>query len=134
MDRIDIRLPVEPVEPEILLTESPEDSQSLKIRIEEAAERQKHRYKGLDMSQNRALKGELITRFCHLEPEVEGYFTLMARKLNFSSRACHSILKVARTIADLRGDEHIGREALEEAGQYRRFGDSDFFWENSRRF
>ena len=39
--------------------------------------------------------------------------------LQLSARAYHRILKVARTIADLAGDEHIGTEHLMEASFYR---------------
>jgi len=43
-------------------------------------------------------------------------------KLSLSSRAFHSILKIARTIAALEGEEKIGKETLLEAVQHRRFG------------
>jgi hypothetical protein len=49
-------------------------------------------------------------------------------QLDLSSRAYHSILNVARTIADLVGSEGISRNHLLEAIQYLRFGDTDMFW------
>ncbi|MDC7233734.1 MAG: YifB family Mg chelatase-like AAA ATPase [Spirochaetales bacterium] len=128
MDRIDIRMPVEAVEPEVLLTESEETSSDLRLMIDEAVDRQKWRYEGLDFSRNRYLSGSLIQEFCSLTSDLSDYFALMARKIGFSSRACHSVLKVARTIADLAGHDEITREDLEEAGQYRRYGDSSLFW------
>jgi len=39
--------------------------------------------------------------------------------LGFSARAYHKILKVARTIADLAGDQEIRLEHLAESLQYR---------------
>jgi magnesium chelatase family protein len=128
MDRIDIRMPVEAVEPEVLLTESEESSADLRLKIDEAVERQKSRYEGLGVYRNRSLSGAMTEEFCPLSGELQGYFSLMARKIGFSSRACHSVLKVARTIADLAGHEDIQKDDLEEAGQYRRYGDSSLFW------
>ncbi len=128
MDRIDIRIPVEPVEPGILLKDCPESSADLRQRIDAAARRQRARYRDFPYSRNRSLPAGAIGEFCRLSPELEGYFTRMIGKIGFSSRACHSVLKLARTIADLADREELCREDLEEAGQYRRFGDSDFFW------
>lgn len=128
MDRIDIRMPVEAVEPEVLLTESPESSADLRLKIDDAVERQKQRYEGLGIYRNRSLSGAMTEEFCSLNRELKDYFALMARKIGFSSRACHSVLKVSRTIADLADHEDIRTEDLEEAGQYRRYGDSSLFW------
>jgi magnesium chelatase family protein len=50
--------------------------------------------------------------------------TLLARamsRLNFSARAYHRIIKVARTIADLAGETAIGDMHVAEAIGYRRF-------------
>jgi len=48
-------------------------------------------------------------------------------KLSLSSRAFHSILKIARTIAALEGEEKIGKETLLEAVQHRRLGEENAF-------
>jgi magnesium chelatase family protein len=128
MDRIDIRMPVDTVKAEVLLTRSSESSADLRVKIDEAVRRQKRRYAPIGIHRNRSLTGAMIQEYCPLSQELQDYFALMARKIGFSSRACHSVLKVARTIADLAEHEQIQQEDLEEAGQYRRYGDSSLFW------
>ena len=128
MDRIDIRIPVEPVSPDILLADHPASSAELRKSVIEAADRQAIRYKNEDFSLNRSLPVGRLGEYCSLTEALKEYFAVMARQLGLSSRACHSILKVSRTIADMAGHDRIEQEDLEEAGQYRRFGDSHYFW------
>ena len=63
-----------------------------------------------------------------MSDDVLTVFTAAARTLSLSTRASHSILKVARTISDLRGSSAIAKEDVLEAFQFRRFGDADIFW------
>jgi magnesium chelatase family protein len=58
----------------------------------------------------------------HCQPDDAGdqlLRTAMTR-LNWSARAYHRVLKVARTIADLAGAEQIRHAHVAEAIQYRR--------------
>ena len=52
------------------------------------------------------------------------------KRFSLSTRACHSVLKIARTIADMTGytDIILKKEHILDAVQMRRYGDSDFFW------
>jgi magnesium chelatase family protein len=53
-------------------------------------------------------------------PAEHGLLESASRRLGLSARACHRILRVARTIADLAARERVGREELSEAIGYRR--------------
>jgi magnesium chelatase family protein len=46
-----------------------------------------------------------------------------SEKLGFSARAYHRVLRVARTLADLEGEEKVGRLHLAEAISYRMPGE-----------
>ena len=61
-----------------------------------------------------------IERDCALGDAERVLLERALEKLALSARAYHRVLRVARTIADLAGSEHIGREHLAEAVQYRR--------------
>ncbi len=58
----------------------------------------------------------------HCKPDASGEQLLRAAmaRLNWSARAYHRVLKVARTIADLAGQPTIGHAHVAEAIQYRR--------------
>lgn len=55
-------------------------------------------------------------------PDAQGAALLQQAisRLNFSARAYHRVLKVARSIADLEGVEGIETKHIAEAVQYRR--------------
>ena len=77
---------------------------------------------------NARLKPGLVDKHCRLDTAAIRVFQLAVQKLEISSRACHSILKIARTIADLEEREAIGEGHILEAVQHRRFGDGDAIW------
>ncbi|TFG64309.1 MAG: ATP-binding protein [Spirochaetales bacterium] len=131
LDRIDLRVPVKPAAVTDLVGSEPEPAINVKNRIREAAERQKKRYGTSGFTFNSRIPPGLVRRFCTLSPELEELFVRAVKKLSLSSRACHSILKVARTIADVSGDEKIGKYHVLEAVQHRRYGDSHYFWKSS---
>jgi magnesium chelatase family protein len=54
-----------------------------------------------------------------LSGEARRFFNAAAEKLGFSARGYHRTLKLARTIADLAGEENITLAHLSEAIQYR---------------
>jgi magnesium chelatase family protein len=128
LDRVDIRVPLKPV-PAVEMAQGPgESSAELAEQVAAAVGRQRQRYEGLGFSRNGRLPPGLVERFCSPGPEGAALLAQAMGQLDLSSRAYHSILKVARTIADLAGAEAIAREHLLEAIQHRRYGDADIFW------
>jgi magnesium chelatase family protein len=136
LDRIDLRVPVEPTPPDLLLGPPGESGAEVRARVESARRVQRERYgddsaflKGSRaMPLNARLEPALVERFCPLGPDAARAFHYAVQRLSLSSRACHSVLKVARTIADLAGQEDIEEEQVIEAVQHRRFGDGDEIW------
>jgi magnesium chelatase family protein len=132
MDRIDLRVPIEPVSAETMFAPSGETSDTVRCRVLEAGKIQLKRYRGLPFNSNSRIPAGSINTFCVLTDAAREGFGKAVAKLGLSSRACHSVLKIARTVADLAGEGRIRREHLFEAVQYRRYGDGDYFW--SERF
>jgi magnesium chelatase family protein len=136
LDRIDIRVPVEPTLPETLLGPSGESSSAVRARVETAIRIQAERYRReagqAEEPQNAIVNARLrpgqVERFCRLGAGAVASFQRAVERLDLSSRACHSILKIARTIADLKNLEEIEEEQVLEAVQHRRFGDGDEIW------
>jgi magnesium chelatase family protein len=127
LDRVDIRVPVEPVSPAALIGAEGESSSSIRSRVEAAIRLQTERY-GQGSGLNARLSPGSIEKHCRLKPEAARAFQSEVYRLALSSRACHSILKVARTIADLSESDAIEETQLREAIGLRRFGDGDEIW------
>lgn len=60
-----------------------------------------------------------MRKYCVLTPDCQNILEKIAHKMNFSARAHARILKVARTLADLRDDNEIKACDIMEAAQYR---------------
>jgi magnesium chelatase family protein len=60
-----------------------------------------------------------IKKFCPVDLESQKLLETAVTKLGFSARAYDRVLKVARTIADLAGEEDIRPSHVAEAIQYR---------------
>ncbi len=131
LDRVDIRVPLQPVPPQEMIgekTANAETSAVVAARVREAIEIQRRRYKDLGFARNAHLPPGYLDGFCALDSTCRAALNDAVERLSLSSRAFHSILKVARTIADLEHSERIGKEHVLEAAQHRRYCEGDCFW------
>jgi len=133
LDRIDVRVPLKPV-PAADMCAAPDIAESSRAqeRVRQAVARQRTRYSGLGFTWNSRIPASFIERFCGLDSRGRSALLKAAESLGISSRAFHSILRTARTIADLAGEDAIKENHLMEAIQQRRYGDGDFFWARGR--
>ena len=60
-----------------------------------------------------------LGRFCKLDARCDALMKSAFERMGLTARSHDRVLRVARTIADLDGAEHIGVEHLSEAIQYR---------------
>jgi magnesium chelatase family protein len=125
LDRIELRIPVLPQD--TIVSEKPgESSQSIARRVCRAVEIQQTRYKHTPVRRNSRMSPAMIDRFCRLDSPSRRIFSLAIEQLALSGRACHGILRTARTIADLEASETIQQVHLLEAIEHRRMGDDPY--------
>jgi magnesium chelatase family protein len=97
-----------------------ESSAAIRERVERAREVQRARFGGREKTRcNARMSAKQLKSFCPLDEGAEGLMKMAMTELNFSARAYDRILKVARTIADLDGQERISSQHVGEAIQYR---------------
>lgn len=96
-----------------------ENSASIRERILMARDLQKERYKDSKIFFNSQLKERSISKYCRLGNNESEFLERYAKSGRISPRACHRLLKVARTIADLGESADIKEIHLKEATFYR---------------
>ena len=121
LDRIDIHLEVVPVPfRQLSLREDALRSESMRQQVIRARAIQQERFAGYGQSSSNARMGTALrNRFCSLDSKGVSLLRGAMERLGFSARAYDRILKVARTIADLDGSDHIRHSHLAEAVSYR---------------
>ena len=128
LDRIDIRVPVSDAPPAELLVPGGERPDDYLAAVQEARRRQWQRYRGCAWRLNGRLPPREVERYCELGDEQIRCLERGMRHAQLSSRALHSVIKLSRTIADLDGCDRIASAHVNEALQYRRYGDVDIYW------
>ncbi len=120
LDRFDIHVEVPPVEfEELRATEHSEPSSKIKERVDRAREIQQRRFENSRTTCNAKINAEQFAQYCVIDKEAEKTLKNAFNALGFTARAYDRVLKVARTIADLDGEEIIKSQHVLEAIQYR---------------
>jgi magnesium chelatase family protein len=98
-----------------------ESTSTIKARIIKARALQRERFKNhpKHILTNSEMSARDIPNYISWEPEAKEILNTSSERLGLSGRAHHRMIKLARTIADLREKEKIDRESILEALQYR---------------
>jgi magnesium chelatase family protein len=85
---------------------------------------QQARFQGTRLICNAEMTPTEVREYCQdcLEESARSLLRLAMQQLTLSARAFHRVLKLARTIADLAGQEEIASQHVAEAIQYRHRG------------
>ncbi len=121
LDRIDLHIEVTPL-PHSALAEKKlgEPSAVIRQRVIAARKIQEERYKDYrGIHCNAQMNQKLFRQWCDIDTDCQNLMKAAMDRLGLSARAYDRILKVARTIADLAGDERINVSHLSEAINYR---------------
>lgn len=120
LDRIDICIETPRVQyEELKIKRKQEDSGTIRQRVERAREVQRERYKGSEILTNAMLSVKDLEVYCKLGEKEETLMKKAFTNLSLTARTYHKILRVARTIADLEGEDVILQEHIKEAIGYR---------------
>ena len=120
-DRIDMIIDVPRLTADELLNidEKAETSAQIRERVIKARKIQVERYKNDGIFTNSELTSNLIDKYCILDEQAQKIMNAAAVKYQLSGRKYTRILKLARTIADLNGEENILSSHIAQALQYR---------------
>ena len=122
LDRFDLLLDIEALEPMALMTDSPaETSDEVRARIAAARAFAVQMRPHTAMHLNAKLGASDIQKEIELNGHVQAVLTQAMERQKLSARGFHKILRVARTIADLARSEQIDRIHVLEALSYRRY-------------
>jgi magnesium chelatase family protein len=120
-DRIDMHVTLGAVSAQSL--QHPSDGESsidIRARVERSRALQRHRYTGMpSVSCNAHAAGRWLLSHGRIDSEARAMIGGAMESLKLWARGYHSVLRVARTIADLEASESVGSAHVAEALRYR---------------
>ena len=120
LDRIDLGLLMEKIPIQKLRDNfACQSSASMREDIERARHVQKKRFQGTGIHFNSRMTVKDLKQFCPMSGDAENFLQLAYDSLDLSARGYHKIIKVARTIADLKECKEISMDHIAEAVSYR---------------
>ena len=120
LDRLDIHVEVPPVKfDELQASANEEKSEQIKQRVDKARKIQNERYKNEAITCNARLTPSLMKKYCVMTDKAETTLKNAFNSMGLSGRAYDRLLKVARTLADIDGEEKIDFKHIAQAIQFR---------------
>jgi magnesium chelatase family protein len=123
MDRIDIWVPVLHIDYDTLShARIGEESKDVRIRVAKARSFAQKRFSEAGdghITKNKDMKAKDIDKHIILSPQTLELMKKLSTSYTLSPRAYHRVLRLARTIADLRQSQNINDADILEAFQYR---------------
>lgn len=121
IDRIDLVLSVPAVNVEKLTSRlsQAESSVSIRLRVQNARNRQLERLEKFAISSNAEMTNKMVRELCPLSPEVQTFLRQAVGNLGLSARSYYRVIKVSRTIADIENSDGVTLPHVAEALQYR---------------
>lgn len=128
LDRIDIQCEITPVAFSDLSKAQPgESSAVIRERVIRARDIQTERYRSFcGIHCNAQMTERMIHQFAEPDEASVSLLRTAMERLSLSARAYNRIFKVARTIADLAGAEHVDSQHISEAIGYRNLDRGDW--------
>lgn len=123
LDRIDLQIEVPRLSEDELLSKNhcAESSKVIRERVVKARKIQVERFREEGLVSNSQMTPGLIKKYCQLDSDAENLLRTAITKFNLSGRAYDRILKLSKTIADLKDSAEIKSVHIAEAIQYRNF-------------
>ncbi len=122
IDRIDLHVAVPRLTPEELVQferDNSRTSASVREQVTKARDLQLDRWRAFGFTNNAEIPEKILKKHLGVKKESRNFLREAAGRLRLSGRGLSRVLRVARTIADLDGDERVEPCHLSEALAYR---------------